>query len=209
MSSYIMHMCISDVVKKKLNLTDKFIYGSILPDLLKTVNNDRQGTHYLSQVTVNDDTRNLPVIDRAVNELDIQDLDIKLGYIAHLVEDLIWFNDFVPTYAKKIEEDKYEYIATKEIKSGKDFGEDMYSDYTNSGAYVIQKTNTNMEELKSSIYNYLENEQFKELIVKNTMYGESADIYVNKFMTKESIDKYIEIATKAVEKTILELIGDK
>lgn len=97
MSSYIMHMCVSDIVKRKLNLTDKLIYVSILPDVLKTINKDRAGTHYLEKVVIDGDIRNLPVIQRAIDSLDIQDTEIRMGYIAHLVEDLIWFNKYVPS----------------------------------------------------------------------------------------------------------------
>lgn len=208
MSSYIMHMCVSDIVKRKLNLTDKFIYGSILPDILKTINNDRQGTHYLMETNVDGTKRNLPVVDKAISELDIEDFEIKLGYIAHLVEDLIWFNDFIPTFAKKLGNNKYMYLKTGEVKSGQDFTKDIYSDYANCGAYVIQNTNTDMDTLKKSVSSYITEDNFLNFMLENTEYTKISDIQKNHFMTKECIDKYIERATKAVEKIVLELIGE-
>jgi len=208
MSSYIMHMCVSDIVKRKLNLTDKFIYGSILPDILKMASGDRQGTHYLKEVNIEGAKRNLPVVDKAIKELDIEDKEIRMGYIAHLVEDLIWFNDFIPTFAKKIEAGKYQYITTGEIKESKCFTEDMYSDYSNCGAYVIESTNTDMETLKKNVASYITEDRCLQFMLENTKYANVSDIQNNHFMTKECIDKYIARATKAVENIMLELIGE-
>ena len=208
MSSYIMHMCVSDIVKRKLNLTDKFIYGSILPDILKMASGDRNGTHFLSKVKVENDDRNLPVIDKAIHELEIEDKEIRLGYIAHLVEDLIWFNDFIPTFAKKVGDRKYQYIRTGEIKESKCFTEDMYSDYEHCGAYVIERTNTDIETIKKNILEYITEERCLNFMLDNTKYTESSDIQNNHFMTKECIDKYIARTTKAVENIMRELIGE-
>ena len=208
MSSYIMHMCVSDIVKRKLNLTDKFIYGSILPDILKMATGDRQGSHFLEKTNVGDYERNLPVIDKAIKELDIEDFEIKLGYIAHLVEDLIWFNDFIPTFAKKLENNKYMYLQTGEVKSGQDFTKDIYSDYANCGAHVIQNTNTDMDALKKSVSSYITEDNCLNFMLENTEYTKISDLQKNHFMTKECIDKYIERTTKAVEKIVLELMGE-
>lgn len=208
MSSYIMHMCVSDIVKRKLNLTDKFIYGSILPDILKMATGDRIGTHYLAKVKIDDYDRNLPVIDKAIHELEIEDKEIRLGYIAHLVEDLIWFNDFIPTFVKKVADGKYQYVKTGVIRESKRFTEDMYSDYANCGAYVIESTNTDIETIKKNITQYITEDKCLAFMLDNTKYSKSSDIENNHFMTKECIDKYIKRATKAVENIIKELIGE-
>ena len=203
-----MHICISDIVKRRLNLTDKFIYGSILPDNIKMATGDRDKTHYIKQVMIGKDRRYLPDIQQAIEELDIEDKETRLGYIAHLVEDLIWFNDFIPTYAYKINESEYEYLNTHCIKSSEEFSKDMYSDYFNSSAYIIEKTNTDIESLKKYICNYLGYEQFNEIVLENLKYDKNTDLSSNIFMTKESIDKYIQVCTEQVEKVILKLLGD-
>lgn len=208
MSSYIMHMCISDIVKRKLNLTDKFVYGSILPDILKMSNRDREGTHYLKKVQIDGTTRNLPVIDKAIHDLKIEDSEIRMGYIAHLVEDLIWFNEFIPKFTKKVEEDKFLYLKTKEIKDAKNFTEDIYLEYLNSGAYVIKTTNTDIEKLKKNILKYITEEKCLSFVVDNTNYTAISDVEKNIFMTKDCIDHYIIKTTKAVENIVKELIGD-
>lgn len=208
MSSYIMHMCISNMVKEKLNLTEKFVYGSILPDVIKMKTGDRTKTHFLSKVKVKDCVRNLPVIDKAVHELEIEDKEIKLGYIAHLVEDLIWFNDFIPTFATKIGDGKYKYLKTGEIKEAKDFTIDMYSEYLNSGAYVITSTNTDIKMLKENVEKCFEDDKCIKFMLDNIKYTKISDISKNNFMTKECIDKYIIRAKKSVEKIVLELMGE-
>ena len=50
MGSFLMHIGVSEIVRKKLNLSAKFIYGSILPDLMKMETGDRTGTHFLKTI---------------------------------------------------------------------------------------------------------------------------------------------------------------
>lgn len=208
MSSYIMHICVSDIVKRKLKLTDKFVYGSILPDNIKGITGDRDGTHYIEHVIVDGDRRSLPNIQRAINELDIQDKEIRLGYIAHLVEDLIWFNDFIPTYAIDLGENKIQYLKDNSIHSTDEYRDSMYADYSRSSDYVVNKSGVDIARLLNSIENIADNEQHKKIILENTQYRTNSNLAENKFMTKESIDKYIEVCTKEVEKVVLELMGE-
>ena len=46
MASMIIHICISNMVKEELNLSDKFLAGSIMPDLKKMAGFDRGISHY-------------------------------------------------------------------------------------------------------------------------------------------------------------------
>ena len=86
MSSYIMHMGVSEIVKKKLKLTDKFILGSILPDNLKSITGDRDGTHYIEKIIIAGEERKLPNIKDALNKLDIQDKEIKSFLVYGIIE---------------------------------------------------------------------------------------------------------------------------
>lgn len=207
MSSYVMHICISNIVKRKLNLTDKFIYGSVLPDVIKILNNDRQGTHYLKEIVVDGKKRNLPEIDKAIKELNISDKEIKLGYIAHLVEDFIWFNKYLPSFAKKVDENKIVYLDGS-IHTEQEFRNDIYSDYTNSNKYIASKCNTDIEELKTSLETIVMDNSHKKLIHSFLEYMKESDVTKIKLMTKESIDEYIDESAKEVEKIVLELIGE-
>ena len=209
MSSYIMHMCISDVVRKKLGLTEKFVYGSVLPDILKTIQNDRTSTHYIEKVTLpNGDIRNLPQIDKAIKQLDIRDREIKLGYIAHLIEDYIWFNEYIPSYTKRISAEQVLYLETGELHTNNEFGQDIYSDYANSSFYVTNSCNVNIYELISNIEQIVSDKKYLEVMLPNLTCNENVDVASNKLMTKESIDKYINQCTNEVQSAILKLMGE-
>lgn len=106
MGSYLMHLYVSNKVKEKLGLSTKFLYGSVKPDIIKTINNDRQGSHYIKVVNISGEIRELPDISKAIKSVMKLECDneIKLGYIAHLVQDYIWFNNYIPRFASKTEE---------------------------------------------------------------------------------------------------------
>lgn len=208
MSSYIMHLCISNKVKEKLNLTDKFLYGSILPDVIKEITGDRVGTHYLKETLLNNEVRKLPQIQKAISELDIQDKEIRLGYIAHLIEDYIWFTEYIPRFTKKVSNDQIKYLKDGTIHSMDEYRDNIYFDYANSNRYVIESNNVDLEKVKNSIINIMTDEKQKEVFTKNIKCLETSNISLNTFMTKENIDEYIEKSEKQVEEKILELLGD-
>jgi len=209
MSSYVMHICVSDIVKRKLNLTDKFVFGAILPDLLKNQGEDRDPTHYIETVVVDGDIRKLPNIQKAIDELVLMDDEIKLGYIAHLVEDLIWFNDFIPTYAKKTEQDgKVIYLKDGTVHDNEEFNQEIYLDYTNSNEYVAKKCDVNIDDMIENLLGIACGQIAMKPLIQNSICPKGLNYRNNKFMTKESIDKYIEVCTKEVEKIILSLMGE-
>lgn len=210
MSSYIMHMCISDIVKRRLNLTDKFVYGSVLPDIDKTVKGDRNATHFIIKIQDGDDTKNLPDIKKAIETLNITDMDkeVKLGYIAHLLKDYIWFNTYIPSYAVHINKEILKYLRDESLHPTKEFSIDMYKDYSNSNYYVINKCEVNFEDLKERILKFLKTEEEIQAILPYLEYDSNSNIDENMFMTKESIDSYIVQATDEVEKLIKKLLGE-
>lgn len=208
MSSYIMHICISDIVKRKLHLTDKFVFGAILPDLLKSMKQDRNGTHYVEEAVADSMTRKLPNIPKALEELEIEDKEIKCGYIAHLIEDYIWFNDFTPMYVEVEQDGRIKYLKDGTIHSIKEFNQDMYIDYSNSNNYAVEKCGANIENMLESLMNISDGKIDMSPLIQNSSYPKDANISNNKFMTKESIDRYIEIATEEVEKIVLKLMGE-
>ena len=208
MGSYIMHMGVSEIVKKKLKLTDKFILGSILPDNLKSITGDRDSTHYIQKTIVDGEERKLPNITEALNKLDIQDEEIKWGYIAHLVEDLVWFNKYIPTYAKDLGNNKIKYLVDGSIHTADEFRNDIYSDYMNSGSYIVSKCKMDVPSLVTSLNNLTQDKSQMKIILENTKCLETADIYNNKFMNKDSIDSYIECCANEVEKVIVQLMKE-
>ena len=208
MSSYIMHLCISDKVKRNIGLTDKFVYGSVLPDIIKNITGDRDKTHYIKNVKVGQEIRHLPDIQKAIDELDIKDKEIKLGYIAHLIEDYIWFNEDIPNYSEIVSDKELRYNKDNTIHSLEEFRQDMYSDYTSSNYYIVKTTDTNIEELKDNLLAVIQDSEHQKVLLENMLYDVNADVDKNIFMTKENIDSYVQRATKEVENKIMELLGE-
>lgn len=56
-------------------------------------------------------------------------------------------------------------------------------------------------------YNINDQEHIK-IMLENTKYPKGTSVETNKFMTKESIDKYIIESVEEVEKIVLNLIGE-
>lgn len=115
MSSYIMHMYISSIVKRNLKLTDKEIY---------------------------------------------------LGYIAHLIEDLIWFRKYLPTYVNKMKNDKCIYLMDDSIHADEEIRKDIYFDYSNSSQYVVSICKVNVQELIENIANIINNKEHIKVILE-------------------------------------------
>ena len=101
MASVLTHICISNIVKEELGLSDKFMAGSIMPDLKKMAGFDRAITHYLKYVVHDGNVMHLPDLDKFIEENTFKLLEFKtLGHYAHLIEDKIWFEKFIGKYIK-------------------------------------------------------------------------------------------------------------
>lgn len=52
MGSLLIHVCVSNIVKEKLNLSNKFLVGTVMPDLIKLETGNRLGSHYLKKLYI-------------------------------------------------------------------------------------------------------------------------------------------------------------
>ncbi|MBR5227635.1 MAG: zinc dependent phospholipase C family protein [Clostridia bacterium] len=207
MSSYVMHLCISNKIKENLNLTDKFLYGSVLPDIIKEITGDREGTHFLKESIVEGQLRKLPQIEKAIAELDIGDKEIKLGYIAHLIEDYIWFSEYIPKFTKKVSNEEIKYLKDGTIHSIEEYRNNIYFDYSNSNKYLIDN-NIDFEKMKEGIVSLMPDENQIKVFSKSTDCTINLGIASNTFLTKEVMDEYLKIAQRLTEAKILELLGE-
>jgi len=202
MSSYIMHLCISNIIKEKYNLSNKFIYGSIFPDLLKELGEERSKTHFTAQVEDKYGIKYLPQIEVAENELkDKLEYETYLGYMAHLIEDYIWFDKYIPMYTKKINEKQVIYHKDNTLHSIEEYRKDIYSDYRFYAKYIIDKYNLNLNKTINDI-NCLLNDNESKIFMKNI----SVDVNVSNeaiLIDKQSVDDYINEAAKQVNELIL------
>lgn len=208
MGSFVMHIGISEIVRKKLNLSTKFIYGSILPDLIKMETGDRTGTHFLKTFSTKDGIQKLPMVDDAITMLNGKfDKEIRLGYIAHLIEDFIWFEKYIPSFALHLEQGRLVYLKDNTIHFEEEFGKDMYDDYTKINNYIIDKYCNEYKSIKEQLLKRMTKEE-KGFLDKNDKLTKTDETDNLAVITKEAIDSYIEETTEKVENIIKELIGE-
>lgn len=209
MASMIIHICISNMVKEELNLSDKFLAGSIMPDLKKMAGFDRGITHYLKYVVEDGNVMHLPDLDKFIQENTFKLLDFKtLGTYAHLIEDKIWFEKFVGKYIKWHDEDLglVTNLKTDKVYDFDTFSKQIYSDYLNVNKKVISKYNLDVDK----IFNNIREALADEVLIKcfdsyiSTLNNKSDSSKIN-FLTDEDLEEYITMSTKEVVKRINEL----
>lgn len=209
MASVLIHICISNNVKEELGLSDKFLAGSIMPDLKKMAGFDRAITHYLKYVVHDGNVMHLPDLDKFIEENTFKLLDFKtLGTYAHLIEDKIWFEKFVGRYIKWHDEDLG--LVTN-LKTGKVydfdiFSKEIYSDYISVSQKVISKYNLDMNKLSKQIKENLNDKVLISCFDKYLNDINNKNVSNKRyFLTDEDLDNYISMSTKEVIKRINEL----
>ncbi len=210
MASIMTHICISNIVKEELSLSDKFLAGSILPDLKKIAGFDKAITHYLRYVVEEDgNVMHLPDLDKFIQENTFKLLDFKtLGCYAHLIEDKIWFEKYIAKYIKWHNEDLN--LVTN-LKTGKVYNFDVFRDEISSDYYsinnvLISKYNLDINKVSKQIIESLDDplliscfEEYLDSIKRTTPKNKRY------FFTDEDLKSYISISTKEVIKKINEL----
>ena len=208
MGSYLMHIGVTEKVRRKLKLSPKFIYGSILPDLVKMETGDRTGTHFLKTRVDEDGVKRLPVIDDAISMLSGKlDKEVRLGYIAHLIQDLLWFEKYIPSFATKLEEGRKAYLADNSVHSAEEFSKDIYEDYAKINAYMVEACDLDYAKLKEEL-RALMNEKEIAFLSRNDAMRNASEIHTTKIITKDKLDEYIKEAEEKVIVIIKELLGE-
>lgn len=209
MASIMTHICISNIVKEELKLSDKFLVGSIMPDLKKMAGFDRAITHYLKYVVEDENVLHLPDLDKFIEENTFKLLEFNtLGCYAHLIEDKIWFENFVSKYIKWHNDDLG--LVTN-LKTGKEYDFDIFSnqihsDYINVNEKIIKKYKLDIDNISRHIKENLKNEVLVKCYDKSLAQLKekpmSSKIF---FLTDEDLDKYITTSVSEVVKKINEL----
>lgn len=208
MGSYLMHIGITEKVRRKLKLSHKFIYGSILPDLVKMETGDRTGTHFLKTRVDEDGIKRLPVIDDAITMLNGKlDKEVRLGYIAHLIEDLLWFEKYIPSFATNLEEGRKAYLADNSVHSAEEFSKDIYEDYAKINAYMVEACELDYDALKQELAKLMTENELRFLSNNDNM-RDVKEIHTTKIITKDKLDEYIKEAEEKVIVVIKELLGE-
>lgn len=171
MSSIISHVYISNILKEKYKLGDEFLYGAILPDILHKAipAQRREMTHYLRHGILYGSEGNYPDIERFIieNTEILPKSQMMQGYLAHLIEDMLWFSIYIPRMT--IEKDKKTIIYKKDnsVHTDDEFRNDIYSDYTIIDRYLLKKTNLNIEKLQKEFLAISDDINLKNTIKEN------------------------------------------
>lgn len=208
MGSYLMHIGITEKVRRKLKLSSKFIYGSILPDLVKMETGDRTGSHFLKTKVDEYGIKRLPVVEDAITMLSNKlDKEVRLGYIAHLIEDLLWFEKYIPSFATNLEEGRKAYLADNSVHSAEEFSRDIYEDYSKINAYMVEACEIDYDVLKQELAKLMTKNEM-EFLSNNDSMRDVKEIHTTKIITKDKLDEYIKEAEEKVEVVIKELLGE-
>lgn len=171
MSSIISHVYISNILKEKYKLGDEFLYGAILPDILHKAipAQRREMTHYLRHGILYGSEGNYPDIERFIieNTEILPKSQMIQGYLAHLIEDMLWFSIYIPRMT--IEKDKKTIIYKKDnsVHTDDEFRNDIYSDYTIMDRYLLKKTDLNIEKLQKEFLAISDDINLKNTIKDN------------------------------------------
>lgn len=171
MSSIISHIYISNILKEKYNLNNEFLYGAMLPDVLTMAVNfkTKNITHYLKHGILNENEGDYPDIEKFINEnkLVLPKNLILQGYLAHLIEDMIWYSISIPKMVRKKEDKTVIYTKDDSIHSEDEFSEDIYSDYPIIDRYLLKNSNININELQKEFLQISDNQDLKMAIKEN------------------------------------------
>ena len=104
MGSFSMHIAISKKLKEKFSFGDDFILGTVLPDLYKILLKNREITHFEEE----NSREWIPNVEKFCEEYKDKQTEIVYGYLAHLVQDKIWFKEYHnKKFVEELEDGKY------------------------------------------------------------------------------------------------------
>ena len=144
MSSFKMHVAISEKVRSELNYSNLFILGSVLPDIIKLIVKDRTSTHFENNNSI-DLEKYILAQDNLKNELVV-------GYYAHLIEDKIWFESYLDKKYRKFKEYSDEKI---------------YNDYAFIDNIMYKKLNFNTQGIRKILLESIDATDVKAINLMN------------------------------------------
>ena len=198
MASLIMHMVVSDIIKKKFGLSEKFLLGALLPDVFDKLGMTRNESHYIDRK--GPEVPNISkFIDANKARLNIND-EITLGYFAHLIEDQVWYNTFITRYVQELMVDQKEvtYKKDKSVHSTEEFWQTMYKDYDQMDIYICEKYKFNIEDYRLSISKHIDKPEIKNKIDEILYLRDIDKDRKVVFLNQKEIKQYIDMATLEV-----------
>jgi len=210
-----MHLYISEQIRKKYGFGNDFLVGAILPDIKKLNGENRDKTHYIVERKKNRVISRLPEVDNYIQDSKGEEnKEIRYGYISHLIQDNIWFSDFIPKFGEEIGVDSYNdqiYVFPKEqkkiIRTKSEFLDRLYGDYKVFNLKIKEEfgridTSIIQSLLKDNInLSYEAEEKMKEFLELDEIQGNT--FFIKDSIMREYFSKCIEENSKIIEKMIM------
>ncbi len=207
-----MHLYISEQIRKRYGFGNDFLVGAIMPDIRKLNGEDRDKTHFIVERKKNGVVSRLPEVDDYVyKSKDENNKEMRLGYIAHLIQDNIWFSEFMPNFGEEIGVDSNSdeiYVYPKEgkkiIRTKNEFLNGIYGDYSMWNDKLKKEYGLlNFDEIQNTLNQKINLDENAIKIINN--YLQKGDEKDNVFFIKESLmDEYfkksIEESCKKIDK---------
>ena len=174
MGSIAMHIAISERIRQKYDLSKKFLVGCMLPDIEKFIIG-RSQTHYFDKYEVKGQILELPNLEKFIDSnmarLEVKD-EIALGYLAHLIEDKIWFRDYIGERIHIVGYDKnnaelhaYAKEDYKTVHTMEETKQIMYVDYSLLNEPIMRESSANFDLVRNMCYEYFNNDpQYRKII---------------------------------------------
>lgn|SRR5574344_1186419 len=205
MSSIIMHLIASNEIKEKYGFSNEYLAGSILPDVVKVLKNDRKSSHYIKEIKITGDFyKQIPDVEEfIIKNPNYRNKPNLFGYASHLIEDKIWFEEYVSMYADYVDlkTKQIHYVEDDKFHEGTEFSKIMNEDYNIIDSELLKQYNMNIVEVKNDIIGYFKDE-CKPIVNKLVVSGEIKENHTLRFLTMEICKKYIEECTEKITKVI-------
>lgn len=175
MPSIAAHFVCAKIISSKLNVNkDDFYKGIILPDIIDDINSHYKikGTYYM-----------IPDINHYLDVMD--NTDISKGYLAHLLLDKIFLEEYVP---KKINNFNKINLFSPNM---------MYNDYTNMNYLFIKKYKLDLKYINKimSDYDVKLNKEKYELNINSINYLKTDKL---NYIDFEDFSRFIEDSSEII-----------
>lgn len=200
MGSLAMHLVSSYKIKDKYDtLGDNFIVGVLAPDILKKITS-RDETHFMEDtINIVGDPATLPNLDKYImNHIDCMDA-YHLGYLCHLIQDKLWFEKYIPSVTKLIDDNTVEYFCDNSLHSFDDYHKDIYADYSKIDNYLLNIYHFDIAKIRKDIIEYFRKDEITKIVNKEIILYNFDEKRENRLIDFKLANEYIE---EAIEQSI-------
>ena len=207
MGSIVMHLCVAHEANKVLKLdNNKFMVGSIAPDIHKISGGSRIDSHYIKKYEIDGKTYELPDLDAFIKEhgTQIKDDAFIAGYYAHLIADRIWYKEVSCKYTEMEGEDFVKVIGKENPLPYDEYRRQIYDDYTTINDFLLQKYNVDTDYLYNVAVLNVDRADFQKMLEKN-LESKGYEVDENVQLNILQMDDILEWIEKSKDEIIKEI----